>query len=249
MSRQKSEVLRLDASDLDVELRQSTVAKYMRIRVGTHGVAVVQPQGKTLGEVQGFLEENQQWVRDQLTRIKRLGALRKPLTSDAGTLLVRGKATRVSIRVQPRSDRMPRPKWARDHIAVMVGDRRIDQVDPAIERFLKREARMEIERCLSLVLPRIGKTPAKVYLRSQRTKWGNCSSRGNLSFNWRLIMTPEYVLRYIVVHEAVHLAIPDHSPKFWLTVQSLCPETERARQWLCAFGEQVIRGQLSVSTQ
>jgi predicted metal-dependent hydrolase len=66
----------------------------------------------------------------------------------------------------------------------------------------------------------------------QRTKWGNCSSRRNLSFNWRLILAPDYVLRYIVTHEAVHLAVPDHSPKFWLTVQSLCPEMEKAKQWL-----------------
>lgn len=68
----------------------------------------------------------------------------------------------------------------------------------------------------------------------QRTKWGNCSSRRNLSFNWRLILAPEYVLQYIVTHEAVHLAIPDHSARFWLTVQSLCRDTERARHWLMA---------------
>jgi predicted metal-dependent hydrolase len=66
----------------------------------------------------------------------------------------------------------------------------------------------------------------------QRTKWGNCSSRGNLSFNWRLILAPDFVLRYLVTHEAVHLAVPDHSAKFWLTVQSLCRDTEKARQWL-----------------
>ena len=71
----------------------------------------------------------------------------------------------------------------------------------------------------------------------QRTKWGNCSSRRNLSFNWRLILAPDYVLRYLVTHEAVHLAIPDHSAKFWLTVQSLCRETERARQWLVAHAQ------------
>ncbi|MGE0823280.1 MAG: YgjP-like metallopeptidase domain-containing protein [Candidatus Binatia bacterium] len=55
-----------------------------------------------------------------------------------------------------------------------------------------------------------------------------------MSFNWRLIMAPEFVVRYLVAHEAVHLAIPDHSKKFWLTVRSLCPEAERAKQWLCA---------------
>ena len=58
----------------------------------------------------------------------------------------------------------------------------------------------------------------------QRTKWGNCSPLQNLSFNWRLIMAPEAVLRYLVTHEAVHLAVPDHSQEFWLTVRSLCPK-------------------------
>jgi len=57
-------------------------------------------------------------------------------------------------------------------------------------------------------------------------------------------MAPEHVLRYLVIHEAVHLAVPDHSAKFWLTVQSLCPETERAKQWLSANGRR-IQGMLA----
>jgi hypothetical protein len=52
-------------------------------------------------------------------------------------------------------------------------------------------------------------------------------------------MAPEHVLRYLVTHEAVHLAVPDHSRKFWLTVLSLCPETERAKQWLSATGQRI----------
>jgi predicted metal-dependent hydrolase len=74
----------------------------------------------------------------------------------------------------------------------------------------------------------------------------NCSSLQNISFNWRLIMAPEFVLRYVVTHESVHLAVPDHSQKFWLTVQSLCPETERAKQWLCANSD-VLRIDLKTS--
>lgn len=69
--------------------------------------------------------------------------------------------------------------------------------------------------------------------------WRNCSSKRNLSFNWRLILAPDFVLRYLVTHEAVHLAIPDHSAKFWLAVQSVCRETEKAKQWLCANGHRL----------
>ena len=53
-------------------------------------------------------------------------------------------------------------------------------------------------------------------------------------------MAPNYVLNYLVTHEAVHLAIPDHSKKFWLTVQSLCPETEKAKQWLASQGYKLL---------
>src|SRR5262249_3460646 len=108
-----------------------------------------------------------------------------------------------------------------------------------LENWLRREARREIERQLSLVTARLKKRPRKVYIMGQRTKWGNCSRLQNLSFNWRLIMAPEHVLRYLVTHEAVHLAVPDHSRKFWLTVLSLCPETERAKQWLSATGQRI----------
>jgi predicted metal-dependent hydrolase len=50
----------------------------------------------------------------------------------------------------------------------------------------------------------------------------------------------DFVLHYIVTHEMVHLAVPDHSRKFWLTAQSLCPETERARRWLVANGQRIL---------
>jgi predicted metal-dependent hydrolase len=73
----------------------------------------------------------------------------------------------------------------------------------------------------------------------QRTKWGNCSARKNLSFNWRIVLAPNFVLRYLVTHETVHLAIPDHSQKFWLMVQSICPETQKAKQWLSANSHQL----------
>ena len=65
----------------------------------------------------------------------------------------------------------------------------------------------------------------------QRAKWDNCSSRSNLSFNWRLILASDFVLLYVVAHEVVHLVFPDHSAKFWLTVQTICPDVERAMKF------------------
>jgi len=104
----------------------------------------------------------------------------------------------------------------------------------ALERAMRAKVRTEIERQVDAFSRRLGVTPGKVYVMEQRTKWGNCSRRGNLSFNWRLIMATPSVLTYLVAHETLHLAIPDHSQKFWLTLQSICPDMERSRQWLAA---------------
>jgi predicted metal-dependent hydrolase len=111
-------------------------------------------------------------------------------------------------------------------------------VDRSLKSWLRHQARAEIKRHLDAVTTRLRKRYRRVYVMEQRTKWGNCSARQNLSFNWRLILAPDFVLRYLVTHEAVHLNVP--SPKFWLTVQSLCPHTERAKQWLSANGTRLV---------
>jgi predicted metal-dependent hydrolase len=115
-------------------------------------------------------------------------------------------------------------------------------VSPAktLENWLRRQARILIEPLVDIYADKLAVTPGRIYVMDQRTKWGNCSRLRNLSFNWRIAMAPDAVLRYLVAHETTHLAVPDHSQKFWLTVQSICPESERARQWLVANGHRLL---------
>jgi hypothetical protein len=75
----------------------------------------------------------------------------------------------------------------------------------------------------------------KVFIRNQRTLWGSCSSRRNLSFNWRLIQTPLDIIDYIVVHELVHTKILQHTKAYWEMVASLYPQYQQARVWLKNF--------------
>lgn len=99
---------------------------------------------------------------------------------------------------------------------------------------MRAKARAEIAHHVDAFSQRMGVAPGRIYIMEQRTKWGNCSRLGNLSFNWRLIMATPNVLTYLVAHETLHLVIPDHSRRFWLTLQSVCSDSERSRQWLAA---------------
>jgi predicted metal-dependent hydrolase len=77
---------------------------------------------------------------------------------------------------------------------------------------------------------------AQVKISSARTRWGSCSSRGNLSFTWRLVMAPLPVIDYVVVHELVHLHVRNHSRQFWDQVNQLMPDYKSRRSWLKADG-------------
>lgn len=82
----------------------------------------------------------------------------------------------------------------------------------------------------------IGKKPAMVRISKARTRWGSCSSNGNIALNWRLAMAPPEILDYIIVHELVHLKHPNHSRAFWAEVGRILPDYKARKQWLKQYG-------------
>lgn len=75
-------------------------------------------------------------------------------------------------------------------------------------------------------------TYGRISIREQKTRWGSCSGKGNLNFNWRLIFAPEHVLDYVVVHELAHRKEMNHAPAFYNLVQSILPDYKAAKEWL-----------------
>lgn len=226
--------IQLGGRRVDYLLVRSTDAKKLRIRVGPNGVEVVQPAARDGEDVLAFLDSHAVWIRDQLRRVERLRGLRRPAQRRAGEILFRGEVTRIRIETTDSRSRGNAVSHVDGEIVIRRGNGSRTPVARSLENWLRTQARSEIARELAAVTARLRQSPGRLYVMGQRTKWGNCSATRNLSFNWRLILAPEFVLKYLVTHEAVHLAIPDHSARFWLAVQSHCRETERAKQWLCS---------------
>lgn len=87
--------------------------------------------------------------------------------------------------------------------------------------------------------PLVGVTYGRITIRNQRTRWGSCSSKGNLNFNWRLIFAPEEVVDYIVVHELAHRKEMNHSRAFYNVVASVLPDYKVQEKWLKENGEKL----------
>lgn len=111
---------------------------------------------------------------------------------------------------------------------------KVNGPDPiaSIGRWYRREARQLLAIVVDQESERLGAEPGKLSVRDQRTRWGSCSAKGDLSFSWRLILTPPEVLRYVVIHELCHLRELNHSKRFWELLDEAMPGWKAHADWL-----------------
>lgn len=93
-------------------------------------------------------------------------------------------------------------------------------------------ARHDLPSRLLELADRHGLIVAKVSIRNQQLRWGSCGRSGHICLNWRLVLMPDWVRDYVLIHELMHLRRMDHSPRYWALVAAACPEFAAARQWL-----------------
>ena len=108
-----------------------------------------------------------------------------------------------------------------------------------LELRYKNAARSQFEKRVAFYHSVTGGSYTSITVRDQKTRWGSCSSRGTLSFNYRLIFAPPRVLDYVVVHELCHLTHMNHSKEFWAMVASVMPDYQSCRSWLRNHGHEL----------
>ena len=96
----------------------------------------------------------------------------------------------------------------------------------------RARAAVELPARLRELAERHGLAVARISIRSQRTRWGSCGPDGHISLNWRLVLMPDWVRDYVLIHELMHLRRLDHSPAYWRHVEAACPDYRLARRWL-----------------
>ncbi len=106
------------------------------------------------------------------------------------------------------------------------------KITPESEREFRRLAKEKIPKRVALFAEQVGVDYGKITIKDTKSRWGSCSYQGNLNFCWRLILAPEEVLDYIVVHELCHRLEMNHSARFWAEVKRVLPEYEKSKEWL-----------------
>ena len=128
--------------------------------------------------------------------------------------------------------------WISRHIEKIKKTRERFEAEPT-EKLTREKVIALAEEALKIIPARveyfakvIGVTYGKITIRNQKTRWGSCSQKGNLNFNWKLALMPEEILDYLVVHELAHRVEMNHSPAFWAVVAEEIPDYKTRREWL-----------------
>jgi predicted metal-dependent hydrolase len=219
------------APAFEYTVRRSDRARRVRVRVDSRdgAVEVVLPRRAAAREAASAVVELRGWISRRQAEVARAQAR---VAARAGTVPYLG----VDLVLRPEVGRTRVHR--RGDVLLVAEDEGAARA--ALERWYRRQARIEITPRLDAAAAAVGRDYAKLTIRDQRTRWGSCSSAGAMSFNWRLLLAPEAVLEYVVRHEAAHLAVMDHSPRFWDLMGRLMPGYELPRRWLRDHGATLV---------
>jgi predicted metal-dependent hydrolase len=219
-----------------VRLRRHRQARRytLRIHAATREVVLTMPPRGSLKEAKDFAQKHGGWIA------ARIGRLPEAAPFAPGVLVpLRGVPHRIVHRRGVRGTVWREISGDGEALLGVAGD--APHVDRRVGDFLKREARRDLEAASRRFAGELNVFVKRVSVRDQASRWGSCSTTGALSFSWRLIMAPPFVLEYLAAHEVAHLVEMNHSPRFWRLVERLCPDGERAKVWLDVHGADLHR--------
>jgi len=238
-------VVEIDGETVTVRVRESSRASTARILIGPERpLEIIVPAGTADPRVDEMLAARRDWIASKRRCVSEVNNRPAQLgLGRPGVVWLTGSA----VAVERRDGALTRAHLAGARLIVTAPDD--EHAVAAIERWYRREAATRLRDVASREAARLRLSYRSLAVRDQRTRWGSCSARGNLSFNWRLVLAPAEVLDYVVVHELCHLRVPNHSKSFWRALEAALPGWQRHDAWLGANGGEIREYQISTSME
>ncbi len=219
-----------------VRIRRHRQARRYTLRIDTASrevVLTIPPRG-SLNEARDFAQKHGAWIAARLKRLP----MAMPFAQGV-VVPLRGVPHRIVRRADARGTVWTERDGAGERLICVTGD--APHHNRRVGDFLKREAKLDLDGASRRYAKELGVAIKRIAVRDQSSRWGSCSNTGVLSFSWRLILAPPFVLDYLAAHEVAHLIELNHSPRFWRRLKRLNPDCERAKAWLDTHGSDLHR--------
>lgn len=211
-----------------------TINKLIRTRRKTMAL-VVEPDGSLTVraplrmadlQISKFVESHQDWIVKHQAKARRNSPPPKKQYIDGESFLYLGESHPLRIKTAKKHPLLL------DRSGFRLAKSSLPKAEEIFIRWYKKQARVLLNERVEKLAKTHGFTYQKIRISSARTRWGSCSSKGTLSFTWRLVMAPLEVVDYVIIHELVHTQVKNHSKSFWKRVGENLPDYKRRLRWL-----------------
>ncbi|MFA6170139.1 MAG: SprT family zinc-dependent metalloprotease [Candidatus Margulisiibacteriota bacterium] len=197
------------------------------------GVAVAAPFWVSQAQINEVLKDKQAWIEEKLALFAAQPAWQEKTFQEGELLLFLGRE------YQLRHDHaLAKGVYLQaEQVVVSPGPRKDPRsIKKLIRAWYYSAAGKILAERIAFYSSKLAVYPGKVAVKEHRRQWGSCSRKGNLNFNWKLVMAPLEIVDYVVVHELSHLHYLNHSKLFWAKVASIVPNYKERRKWLKTHG-------------
>jgi predicted metal-dependent hydrolase len=212
------------------EVVRTSRQKTASLRVDGGVVSIVAPRGTSSERLQGILRDKQAWLRGKLV-------LQREALPAPSKVFVSGEAfpylgRNYRLKVIQGSYAPVKLVQGRLVATVPKGNQDPDVIRRSLVSWYHWRAQAKLQEKTGRYAKQIGVSPKSVSIKGFQSRWGSCSAKGEILFNWRIIMAPNRIGDYIVVHELCHLLHHDHGPNFWKAVERVLPDYVERKEWL-----------------
>ena len=206
----------------------------LRVKAATREAVLTMPLRGSLATAKDFAARHGGWLASRFHKLPEIIDF-----TPGASVPLRGVAHRIEHRPSARGGAWAEAGTDGQPVIAVAGEAAF--VARRVRDFLKREARRDIDEAVRRHAERLDVTIRRISIKDTVSRWGSCAADGSLSFSWRMILAPSFVLDYLAAHEVAHRVEMNHSPRYWRVVASLYPDYEKAEAWLKRHGGELHR--------
>ena len=221
----------MEGFDFKILVKRTDRRKTASIKIDEGYVKVTVPKSVSSNRIRELIYKREGWIKAKLNQQISIKAKKTLKYVDGTVVPYLGRDYRLkfltgdlqSVKMKNRSFVITIPEGQKSKPKVIKN---------LLENWYKKHAKIHLEEKTKKFSETMGVNPKSIMIKNYKSRWGSCSSVGEISFNWRIILTPHRIVDYVVVHELCHLLEHNHSPKYWSHVKRYIPNWKDCRNWL-----------------
>ncbi|MBH0040724.1 M48 family metallopeptidase [Pseudoalteromonas sp. SWN166] len=220
----------IEFDDLIVEIKRSNRVKSVTITVEESSVLVAVPRLLELERIKKLLKNKKQWIKEKV-------ALHHEAQPKSNKEFVSGECfsylgRNYRLKVNQGYYKPAKLINGRFSVTLFAGTDNADLIKESLLAWYEKHAEIKFNEKVKRYADIMDVKYNSVGIKNYKSRWGSCTAEGDITFNWKVIMAPNRIVDYVVVHELCHLIHHDHSPKFWREVERFMPDYLECKEWL-----------------